>query len=287
MKFRGKIVDIGCIHHFTNIVGTISKLVKTCILRITEDKVFFILSERIGEGGAQIWCELPQSHFFDEFAMEGVSQDANEIYLEVSPDLMLRSLKTAHSAKWIKIKLTKKHVPCLTMEIDLPSGSSNQRLVVHDVPVTVVARKHWPDFTEPEMPKFDVSIAMPQLKVLKNVVDKMKNLNNYLSLSANNNGEMKLSVETEMVSVSTHFQNLHNPTWTREGGSQQLSQSSDQNSNEFFTARVDIRKFAMFLNSQQVNPSRVVCNVVHHRMIHFFLMHDDVSLQYFLPVVSR
>lgn len=41
-------------------MGTISKLVKTCILRITEDKVFFILSERIGEGGAQIWCELPQ-----------------------------------------------------------------------------------------------------------------------------------------------------------------------------------------------------------------------------------
>ncbi|CAL1543030.1 unnamed protein product [Lymnaea stagnalis] len=182
-------------------------------MRISEDKVFFILSERIGDGGAQIWCELQQSHFFDEYAMEGVSQEANEIYLEIVPDLILRSLKTAQSAKWVKIKLTKKHTPCLTLEIDLPSGGLHQRQVVHDVPVTVVARKHWESFTEPEMPKFDVSISLPPLKVLKNVIDKMKNLSNYVALSANSSGDMKLSVETDMVAVSTHFQNLLNPIW--------------------------------------------------------------------------
>ena len=32
------------------------------------------------------------------------------------------------------------------------------------------------------------------------------------TLSANRSGELKLSVETDMVSVSTHFQDLHNPT---------------------------------------------------------------------------
>lgn len=56
--------------------------------------------------------------------MEGVSNEDNEIYLEVHPDLLLRSLKTAHSAKWVKVKLTKKHVPCLTIEIDLVSTLS-------------------------------------------------------------------------------------------------------------------------------------------------------------------
>ncbi|KAI8749235.1 checkpoint protein hus1 [Biomphalaria glabrata] len=285
MKFRGKIVDIVCIQQFTNIVGTISKLVKTCIMRITEDKVFFILSERIGDGGAQMWCELDQSHFFDEYAMDGVSAEANEIYLEVMPDLMLKALKTAHSAKWIKLKLTKKNTPCLTMEIDLPTGGPHQRQVVHDIPVNVVPRKHWPDYTEPEMPKFDVSITMPQLKLMKNVIDKMKNLSNYLSLSANRSGEMKLSVETDMVAVSTHFQNLLNPTWGNQDGCQILQSSQGQE--EFATARIDIRKFAQFLNGQQVNPKRVICNIVHHRMVHFFLMHEDLSLQYFLPVISR
>jgi len=288
MKFRGKIIDLGCSQRFTTIVATISKLVKTCIMRITEDKVFFILSERAGgDGGAQVWCELSQSHFFDEFAMEGVSSEANEIYLEVSPDLLLRSLRTAHAAKWLKLKLTKKHTPCLTMEIDLPSGSTHQRLVVHDIPVSVVARKHWPDFAEPMMPNFDVSIALPQLKVLKNVVDKMKNLSNYVALSANCNGEMKLSVETDMVAVNTHFQGLHNPSWSRDGGDRPPQADAGRDPQELATARVSIRRLAQFLNSQQVNPDRVVCNIVHHRMAHFFLMHDDVTLQYFLPVVSR
>lgn len=269
-------------------MATISKLVKTCIMRITEDKVFFILSERAGgDGGAQVWCELSQSHFFDEFAMEGVCPEANEIYLEVSPDLLLRSLRTAHAAKWLKLKLTKKHTPCLTMEIDLPSGSTHQRLVVHDIPVSVVARKHWPDFAEPMMPNFDVSIALPQLKVLKNVVDKMKNLSNYVALSANSSGEMKLSVETDMVAVNTHFQGLHNPSWSRDGGDRLAQADAGRDPQELATARVSIRRLAQFLNSQQVNPDRVVCNIVHHRMAHFFLMHDDVTLQYFLPVVSR
>ena len=63
-----------------------------------------------------------QSHFFDEYAMEGVSAESNEIYLEVVPDLLVRSLRTAHSAKWVKVKLTKKNFPCLTIEVDLVSS---------------------------------------------------------------------------------------------------------------------------------------------------------------------
>ena len=65
-------------------------------------------------------CPLQiQGHFFDEYAMEGVSPEANEIYLELSPENLLKALKTAQNAKWIKIKLTKKHAPCLTVEVDL------------------------------------------------------------------------------------------------------------------------------------------------------------------------
>ena len=51
--------------------------------------------------------------------MEGVSKEFNEIYLEVTPENIVKALKTANNAKWIKIKLTKKHIPCLTFEVDL------------------------------------------------------------------------------------------------------------------------------------------------------------------------
>ena len=55
--------------------------------------------------------------------MEGVSvSDANEIYVETVPENFVRCLRAAQNAKSIKIKLTKKHSPCLTFEVELVSG---------------------------------------------------------------------------------------------------------------------------------------------------------------------
>ena len=42
----------------------------------------------------------------------------------------------------------------------------------------------------------------------------LKKFNTVLqSLSANQNGEMRLSVETDMVAINTHFKDLYNPSW--------------------------------------------------------------------------
>lgn len=56
-------MKVGTLLHaasFADIVGTIAKLVKLCTLRITRDKLYFILSEQFVSGGIRIWCELPQ-----------------------------------------------------------------------------------------------------------------------------------------------------------------------------------------------------------------------------------
>lgn len=53
--------------------------------------------------------------------LDGLSKEDNEIFLELVPENLLRAMKTAQVAKWIKIKLTKKHTPCLTVEVDLVS----------------------------------------------------------------------------------------------------------------------------------------------------------------------
>lgn len=42
------------------IVNTIAKLAKTCILRLTVCKLYFILSDKVANGGASMWCELSQ-----------------------------------------------------------------------------------------------------------------------------------------------------------------------------------------------------------------------------------
>ncbi|XP_070535668.1 checkpoint protein HUS1-like [Ptychodera flava] len=290
MRFRGKIEVIGCIQHFTRMVGTIAKLAKNCVLKITQNKLYFIVSDSIANAGAGIWCELVQANFFDEYNMDGVSATDNEIFLDVTLDNVVRALKSAQSAKSLKIKLTKKHTPCLTFDIELPSMTAHSRNVVHDVPVNVIPQRLWGDYEEPPMPDFDVSIYMPPLKVVRNVIERMKNLSSYVILSANQSGEMTLKVETDMVTCTTHFRDLSNPTWGNDGDvadqSSQIQSQSQAQDTEFSSARIDIKKFSNFLMGQQINPTRVICNIVHNRTIQFFLIHEDMSLQYFIPVIS-
>ncbi|XP_006808321.1 checkpoint protein HUS1 [Neolamprologus brichardi] len=240
MKFRGKIIDIACLNHFTRVVTTISKLTKMCVLRLTPDNLFFVLSGKVANGGVSMWCELSQANFFDEYQMEGVSSEDNEICLEVTPENLSRALKTVQNAKAVKVKLTKKHCPCLTIAAELPTLSSVSRVVTHDVPVDVIPRRLWHEFKEPSMPDFDVSIYLPPLKTMKNIVDRMKNLSNFLS----------------------------------------------RDPESLVEARVDIRRLQQFLVGQQVNPSKAMCNIVHQSVLHLILLHEDMSLQYFIPAVA-
>ncbi|XP_073486724.1 checkpoint protein HUS1 isoform X1 [Aquarana catesbeiana] len=385
MRFRCKIVDVSCLNHFTRVVNTITKLTKSCTLRLTPDNLYFILTDKVANGGVSMWCELCQANFFDEYQMEGVSQEQNEIYLELVPENVSRALKTAQNAKAVKIKLTNKHCPCLTVAVELvlappplwyvggeatihvtpckphqvdscsplsgvllhvgtldglaamwggsdrgvhpnsvPSLSLNSRIVTHDIPVSVIPRRLWNDFKEPTVPDFDVSIYLPAIKTMKSVVERMKNLSNFIVIEANRNGEMNLKIETDLVSVSTHFKDLGNPPWGpgvwvprgslvpeglvteptvrgedwvcrfyhRKPCNGKVSDDVSQNSTPerdpdlMSEARFDIKKLLQFLAGQQVNPNKAICNIVHKRMVHFILLHDDATLQYFIPALA-
>ncbi|KAG8572296.1 hypothetical protein GDO81_012006 [Engystomops pustulosus] len=263
MRFRCKIVDVSCLNHFTRVVNTITKLTKSCTLRLTANNLYFILTDKVANGGVSMWCELCQANFFDEYQMEGVSAEQNEIYLELAPENLSRALKTAQNAKAVKIKLTNRHCPCLTVAVELPSLSSTSRIVTHDIPV---------------------SIYLPTIKTMKSVVERMKNLSNLIVIEANRNGEINLKIETDLVSVSTHFKDLGNPPWVSDDASQSSTQERD--TDVMSEATVDIKKLLQFLAGQQVNPNKAICNIVHKRMVHFIFLHDDVSLQYFIPAIA-
>ncbi|KAM9257907.1 checkpoint protein HUS1 isoform 2-T3 [Cariama cristata] len=248
MRFRAKIVDLACLNHFSRVINTIAKLAKTCTLRLTVSKLYFILSDKVANGGVSMWCELCQGNFFDEFQMEGVAAEHNEIYLELVPENLSRALKTAQSAKAVKIKLTNKHCPSLRVAVEL------------------------------------VSIYLPVLKTMKSVVERMKNLSNSIVIEANLSGEMNLKIETDLVSVTTHFKDLGNPPWTSGDASQSSAQDRDLES--MAEARIDIKKLQQLLAGQQVNPTKALCNIVSKRIVHFILLHEDVSLQYFIPALA-
>ncbi|XP_069715810.1 checkpoint protein HUS1 isoform X2 [Phaenicophaeus curvirostris] len=248
MRFRAKISDLACLNHFSRVTGTIARLARSCALRLTAGKLFFILADRAAGGGVGLWCELCQGNYFDEFQMEGVAAEHNEIYLEVVPENLSRALKTAQNAKAFKIKLTNKHCPCLRVAVEL------------------------------------VSIYLPALKTMKSVVERMKNLSNSIVIEANLSGEMNLKIETALVCVTTHFKDLGNPPWASVDGCPSSSQGRDPES--MAEARIDIKKLQQLLAGQQVNPTKALCNIVSKRIIHFVLLHEDVSLQYFIPALA-
>ena len=89
--------------------------------------------------------------------MNGVSEEQNEIYLEFDPSMLARSLGSLRmTAKSVKIKLTNKRQPCLSLEIELPSLSIESRQFLHDVPVRVIPRREWAEHQTPNIPEFDV-----------------------------------------------------------------------------------------------------------------------------------
>lgn len=280
MKFAGIMVEITSIQYFSKIISTIAKLAKNVILRITPSHLYFIMSERSVISGSNMWCEMPQDHFFAEFRMAGLSDQLNEIYMEFETENLSRAFRSSQAAKSVKLKLTKKHVPCLTLEIELPSLHSRSRFVVHDIPVTIVPSRLWDEFQEPSMPEYDMSLCLPSLRVMKNVIERMKNLSSFLVISASVEGSISFKVESDLVSVATHFRNLESPPGAK------VQRSSLHDSPPSAEIRVDIRKLHQFLFGKQINPEKTICNIVHGHMLQLFLVHDDVSLQYFLPNIA-
>ncbi|XP_050730713.1 checkpoint protein HUS1-like [Eriocheir sinensis] len=282
MKFSGTMMELISIRQFAHVVGSLARLSKMCVVRITPTHLYFIINEPGALNRAPgLWAELDQGHYFTNVVMAGVSQEHNEIFLEFEPDKLsgtLSSLKSHNtSIRTLKIKLAKKLSPCLTIEMQLPSFSDHARTVVHDVPVVPLPRRQWHLYQEPEMPHFSVSLYLPPLKKLRHVVERMKSLASALTLSANRKGMLVLSVTSDTASVSTYFRNLSKPTWDLEGAPTQGDEE------QLFSATVEIKKLSSFLAGEQVGPAKVICNIVDERMIHMFLLHEDVTIQYFLP----
>ena len=79
MKFRARMIEQLAVKKFYSIVVTMGKMAKLCVLRLTADKMFFILTDQSVSGGPAVWAEMDQESFFNEYNIEGVSSDQNEI----------------------------------------------------------------------------------------------------------------------------------------------------------------------------------------------------------------
>ena len=104
MKFRGRMTDVCAIRKFYDILNTMAKLSKVCVLRLTASRVYFIVTDLSTSGsnspmgGPCVWCEINHANFFQEYNLEGVTKEENEIYLELEPDKLAKNLTALKSS---------------------------------------------------------------------------------------------------------------------------------------------------------------------------------------------
>ncbi|XP_049705915.2 checkpoint protein HUS1 isoform X1 [Helicoverpa armigera] len=287
MKFRALMIDAGTMRELSNVVTIISKLSKECVLRLTDDHMYFIVSEEnSGPSPPILWCEIPQAMFCSEYQMIGLDEEHKDIYLALSSGNLARSLVTLKTAKSLKMKLTKKQCPCLTLEIEMPCVLSQQtRQVTHDIPVTVIPRKMWADFQEPRIPSLDISIELPPLKQLRTTIDRMRTMASEVVIRASAEGRLTLQIKTDMAKVSTRFKGLSVEAF---GGPIEHSDSeTDTQTNEDISricyCRVDAKKLSMFLSADQISTNKTICSIVHRKLVILCLQSDEnVKLQCFI-----
>ncbi|KAK9891173.1 hypothetical protein WA026_013489 [Henosepilachna vigintioctopunctata] len=261
-------------------------------MRITSRNVYFIVSEE--ESGPRrplVWCDLPVNFYFKEYNIVGVSEEFNEIYLEFSTALLARSVSVLkQNVKNLKIKLTKNEFPCLTLEMELVPEEIQTRQCVHDIRVEVISRKHWSNYEEPRFTDFHVTISMPPLKHLKNIVERMKSMSHKLIVSANRSGRLILKIETNTVTLSSHFLDLSLESFAV-GHLHTLDDedSTRENDGELHavSSTIDIKKFLMFLSGMQFNNCKALCSIVQNRMVKLYMEQPGAfKLQIFLTELN-
>jgi len=289
MKFRGKMVEQQAIRKFYTVLGTMARISKVCVLRLTADRLYFILSDQAASGGPAVWCQMDQENYFNEYNIEGVTREQNEIFLELVPEKLsktLGSLKSSSApARSVKMKLTKKFsVPHLTFDVELP-GLKGPRICVHDVPVTVLGRTVWKDYQEPAMPPFDVSICLPDIRKLRHLIERYKVLGQAVTLTATRQGNLSLKVESDEGVFSTHYPDLKVPIFRDDTLPWRRPETQDQI--QAASVRVDLKRLALFLGGEQQHPKRAIANIVDKEVLHMFFVHEDLVVQYFVPATSR
>ncbi|XP_030765114.1 checkpoint protein HUS1 isoform X2 [Sitophilus oryzae] len=284
MQFRALIVDNAAMKDF--LILSLSKFSKTCVLRLTSTKIYFIVSEE--ENGPRqplVWCELPINYYFREYNIVGVSSSYNEIYLELSTVLLARSCTVIkQDIISFKIKLTHKETPCLTLEMEMAAGDIATRQCVHDIPVEVISRKYWESYEEPHFTDFHVSIQMPNLKSVRNIVERMKSMSHTLTVSANKDGKLNLSINTSTVKLAAHFPNLNVNSFVEGNVTNCSNEEIKSNS---VSSTIDIKKFIMFLSGMQLNNCQAVCNIVQGKMVKLYMEQPGaLLLQIFLTEMT-
>lgn len=275
MKFQAVIHEQQYMKEFLNTVLTLSRLTKECVTNISSDKLYFIINEESASAAPLVWTEICCATYFDEYIMEGVDEHYPNILLKFNPAYLARALSVLRgSVTFVKIKLTNKKFPCLTIDIELTSNNSVQnRRVVHHVPVNVIPRRDWSSYKFPKIPPAQVTLTMPSLRFIRNLIDKIKNLSPSITICATSSGELSIIAETDSATVASHYRNLEIKNIDRTQFENDADDDDDDAANNpakeiEVACLIDCKKTAIFLLALPMMNLELSCGIVQDHVVH-------------------
>ncbi|PVU85242.1 hypothetical protein BB560_007101 [Smittium megazygosporum] len=121
---------------------------------------------------------------------------------------------------------------------------------------------------EPTLPPAQVSIMLPNLKNIRSVVEKMKSVSQYITLSATNSGGFKLHVSSEVVEIEVFYRDLHHdslPPRSDFGSDEDYQQHLKKQ----FSCNISMKNFVNFLYSHYIVPQNVRCVLIDNHAVIF------------------
>ncbi|BGP56682.1 Checkpoint protein hus1 [Rhodotorula sphaerocarpa] len=310
MRFKA---DLRHPTQFARLIASLSPLGKVATLKLKSDAVHLICMADGTKSGVQVWSQIQNSSLFDAETLRLDSNHHNEIYLEVSLDALSRALKSTHDATRVTIKLAKKggsgpqgtgegSYPALSIQIESSSRLGKKLEIVQDVGVRVKKAADIELLKEPLCPApeateapahgspaspLQVIITLPDLQQIRTVVERLKTVSPFVTVSANNQGELRLRAEADEANVETEWRGLKRP---RGQGDELASQVED--ASQFFGVTLDARSLLKFLATYSVASSAIACLCDAHCAIFYVYIgtsKDSVEggvLTFFVPAVK-
>lgn len=218
---------------------------------------------------------------FIEYLMEGVNDQHQNIMLSFNPINLARAMSTLRTgAKYCKIKLTNVQYPCLTIDMEVKSTTSDRyQQIIHDVPVNVIPRVDWSSFPLPNIPNSDIFLTLASNRTIRSYIDKLKNHSPTITFYAKSNGEMSVAAETELMTITTRYRNL-DVNKVKAMGKRRDSGTLEA------SCSVSSKKMAIFFSSLQFQTPEWSCGIVTDNAVHLQIdVNNGLAFHSIIPAV--
>ena len=222
--------------------------------------------------------------------LPALDDEANHVIaIDFPIELFSKSLRNGNfqsAIRCFKMKLAKREdgQPCVRVVIESPGAVNGpDRIVSHELPVNIYNNQliisNDAIVASPQDPACDVTIAVSSLRILKNVIERIRNVGHVVTLSySKNSGEFECSMSNDQVSIKTRFENVDIKPAT------QVSQTTDAKSE--VSVHIDANKLLKILASHALNPVRVFLGLKHDTCVALSIQIDAIVMQYVLPCFS-